>query len=322
MFVLCVEFMAVTAIAACVLVWIFIKRVLAPLRLLARTIGSINSSNLAQRLPVGGKGEIAELTVTFNAMMDRLEAAFASQQNFINDAGHELRTPLTIIRGHLQFFGGDPQQQQETLEIVMGELKRMSRFVDELILLAKAEQPDFLHLETVHTGLLMEELFAKVRILADRDWHLELGDTGEIVVDYQRITQAVMNLVQNAAQHTTEGDAISIGSEIAADEIRFWVSDTGAGIAPEERERIFERFVRGADSHCRAGGAGLGLSIVRAIAQAHGGRIELLSELTRGSTFTIIIPRQIREESLFDEPDSDCRGRVSNCSLPRKRVAG
>ncbi len=120
--------------AALMLTWLAAGRILAPLRLLTTTAHSISESDLTQRLTVDSRGEIAELAITFNEMMDRLQAAFASQRNFINDASHELRTPITIIRGHLELMGDDLDEQQETLTLVFDEIDRMSRFVNDLTL--------------------------------------------------------------------------------------------------------------------------------------------------------------------------------------------
>jgi signal transduction histidine kinase len=284
------EVIFITFILALLLAWLAAGKVLAPLRTLAQTAQAITESNLTNRIPVHGGGEIAELGKTFNAMMDRLEAAFATQRNFINDAGHELRTPITIIRGHLELMGDDPDEQQETMALVMDELDRMSRFVDDLLLLAKAERPDFLLLETVDLAAFTEELFTKATALARRNWKLAGVGKGHVIVDRQRLTQAVMNLAQNATQHTSEHDTIFIGSSISKGKVRFWVSDTGEGIAPGDQKRIFERFARATASRRRSEGAGLGLSIVKVIAEAHHGQIDLKSKLTRGSTFRIVLP--------------------------------
>lgn len=285
-----IQVMVIVLIAALMLSWLAAGRVLAPLRLLTATAHSISESDLTQRLSVDGKGEIAELATTFNEMMERLQAAFASQRNFINDASHELRTPITIIRGHLELMGDDPEEQQETLTLVFDEIDRMSRFVNDLTLLAKAERPDFLCLEMVEVDLLTEELFAKAKALADRDWYLDAQGKGHLIGDRQRITEAIMNLAQNATQFTKAGSRIAIGSSVVDGKARFWVRDTGEGIAAADQERIFERFARAANSYRRSEGAGLGLSIVQAIATAHGGIVQLYSQLGVGSTFTMIIP--------------------------------
>jgi len=291
--------MAVLAVAS-VLAWLVAGRVLAPLQILAETARSISESDLTRRIPVQGVDQIAELSITFNEMLDRLQTAFASQRDFINDAGHELRTPITIIRGHLELLDEDPQERRETVELVTDELDRMSRFVDDLLLLAKAEQPNFLNLETVDIASLMEELFSKARALAERDWRLENNAMGRIVADRQRLTQAMMNLAQNATQHTQQGDVIALGAAVIQAKARFWVRDTGVGIALSDQQRIFERFARGSRSRRRSEGAGLGLSIVQVIALAHGGCIELKSRPGEGSTFTIVIPLDPPQEVLSD----------------------
>lgn len=304
----------VTAVTLSVLViasafaWVAAGKVLAPLRQVTETAQSISETDLEQRIPVvQGTGEIAELTTTFNEMLDRLQFAFTSQRNFINDAGHELRTPITIIRGHLELLGDDPDEQQETLELVMDELDRMSRFVDDLVLLAKAERLDFLQPETVEIAAFTEELLAKAHALGHRDWHIEAIGSGRIVADRQRLTQAMMNLAQNATQHTKEGDVIALGSAIKEPFASFWVRDTGEGIALVDQQRIFERFARLANNHRRSEGAGLGLSIVRAIAQAHGGKVQLNSQLGVGSRFTIIIPLEPPQDVLSHESNSNRR---------------
>jgi signal transduction histidine kinase len=282
-----------------VLAWLASGKILAPLNLLTQTVRKISETDLNQRITIDGEGELAELAATFNEMMDRLQAAFISQRNFINDAGHELRTPITIIRGHLELMGDDPKEVQETLALVMDELERMNRFVNDLLLLAKAEQPDFLQLETVDVHSFTEELFAKIRVLGDglggstiseRNWQLQAIARGKIVADRQRLTQAVMNLAQNATQHTKNTDTIALGSMIHQGKVSFWIRDTGVGIAPADQQRIFQRFARATNIRRRSEGAGLGLSIVQAIAEAHGGKVTLTSQLGAGATFTIVLP--------------------------------
>lgn len=278
------------ATVASLLAWVIAGRVLIPLRLLTETARSISESDLMRRIPVKGSGEIAELTITFNEMLQRLQAAFSSQRDFINDASHELRTPITIIRGHLELLGDDPRERQETIQLVTDELDRMSRFVNDLLLLAKAERPDFLKLKTVEISSLTEEVYTKAKAMAVRDWCLEAVANGEVLADPQRLTQAITNLVMNATQHTQEGDAIALGSAITNGKARIWVRDSGEGIPLSEQKRIFERFARGSNNLRRSDGAGLGLAIVKRIAEAHGGSVELFSRPGDGATFTIVIP--------------------------------
>lgn len=285
-----IQVMLTVLLLTSILALFFAQRALSPLNLLTRAVNTIGESDLTHRIPVQGVDEISELTLRFNEMLNRLQLAFAAQRDFISDAGHELRTPITIIRGHLELLGDDPNEQRETLALVTDELDRMSRFVDDLLLLAKAEQPNFLRLEIVDVATLTDELFAKAKALADRHWELESQGRGRIVADRQRLTQAMMNLAQNATQHTHPGDTIAIGTALDRGTVRLWVRDTGEGIAWADQTRIFERFARASYSHRRSEGAGLGLAIVRAIAHAHGGTVELVSHPKQGATFTLVIP--------------------------------
>lgn len=275
-----------------VIAWVTAGRLLAPLRQLKETAQVITDTDLSNRISVRGTDEIAELTLTFNQMLDRLQAAFTSQQDFIKDVSHELRTPITIIQGHLELLGDDPTERAATVALVRDELKRMNRFVNDLLLLMRAERPNFLKLGIVDLASLTQELFAKAKGLAARDWQLEAVGTGKILCDRQRITQVIMNLAQNATQYTQTGDTIAIGSAIHNDTVCFWVRDTGEGIAPADQERIFNRFARGANSERRSEGSGLGLSIVQALVKAHHGSVELFSHLGAGATFTVMLPRQ------------------------------
>jgi signal transduction histidine kinase len=222
-------------------------------------------------------------------MLDRLEEAFVSQRRFIDDASHELRTPITIVQGQLEVLSDDPDERAKALEIVMDELDRMSRFVNDLLLLARAQQPDFLSLDTVDIAVLSEELFSKAESLGERRWTIDGVGRGMIVADRQRVTQAVMQLAQNAAQHTQPHDEIALGSAVSGGHARLWVRDTGPGIAPSDQARIFDRFAR-ASRNRNGDGAGLGLSIVKAIAEAHHGAIEVQSRQGDGTTFTMVLP--------------------------------
>jgi signal transduction histidine kinase len=282
--------LAVLAIAS-ILAYLVAGRVLAPVRELTETARAITETDLTRRIDVSGDDEIAELARTFNDMLGRLDAAFASQRALVSDAGHELRTPITIIRGHLELLGDDPDERRETVALVTDELDRMARFVEDLLTLAKAERSDFLRPEDLDLDVLTEELMAKASALAPRQWRLEGVGAGRLTADRQRLTQAMMSLAHNAVQHTEEGEPIGIGSELRGGVARLWVRDAGPGIAAADQSRIFQRFAR-ADDRRRSEGAGLGLAIVRAIAESHGGRVTLDSRLGAGATFTVEIPTE------------------------------
>jgi signal transduction histidine kinase len=224
-------------------------------------------------------------------MLDRVESGVAAQRRFVDDAGHELRTPITIVRGHLEVLDPtDPDDVRATVALVDDELGRMNRMVSDLLLLARSEQPSFLHVERVDVAALSADIVDKVERLGDREWVLETAARVDAQMDPQRVTQAVVALADNACRHTRPGDRIGLGSQLAGGRLRFWVSDTGPGIAAADRDRIFERFARGSTAPRRSDGAGLGLSIVRAIAVAHGGQVLVDSVPGRGATFSIVIP--------------------------------
>ncbi|MEL6160427.1 MAG: ATP-binding protein [Cyanobacteria bacterium J06627_32] len=280
---------------ALVLAWVGTGYLLMPLRTLSRTARTISDSDLSARIPKRQQnGELSELIDTFNAMMDRIQQAFDSQRAFTNDAGHELRTPITIIRGHLELLGEDPQERQGTVELVIDELDRMGRLVNDMILLAKSERKDFLTLETIDIESFAAALLTKARALASRNWTLKIESKGRIVGDRQRLTGALLNLLRNAAQHTQPHDTIELGCGIkpsqhgTTQQVEFWVRDTGEGISPADQSRVFARFARGQQR--RSEGSGLGLSIVAAIAAAHKGKVSLVSAPGVGSTFLLTLP--------------------------------
>ncbi|MGY2129684.1 sensor histidine kinase [Blastococcus sp. SYSU DS0617] len=277
--------------------WVVAGRVLQPVRDVAATAQGITETDLSGRIPVEGRpgDELTELAVTVNAMLDRVERGVAAQRRFLDDAGHELRTPITIVRGHLDVLdAADPADVRETVAVVDDELDRMNRLVSDLLLLARAEQPRFVRPQPVDVAALTADVFGKVRRLAEREWVLETAAEADVPLDPQRLTQALVALADNAARYTAPGDRIALGSQVAGGELRFWVADSGPGIAEEDRARVFERFARGAAGARRSDGAGLGLSIVEAIAAAHGGRVLLDSRPGAGATFTIVLPAEVQ----------------------------
>ena len=282
--------MAAIVVVATAAAWFVAGRLLRPIRQLTDAAQSITDTDLERRIPVVGDDEVARLAHQFNAMLDRLAGAFTIQRAFVDDAGHELRTPITVIRGYLELMGPDPVERAETVAIVTDELDRMSRIVEDLLVLAKAEQPDFLVPDVVEVADFTTDVIVKARALTDRDWHMDACASGEVEADRQRLTQAMLNLARNAHEHTPVDCEVAIGSAWADGSVRFWVRDRGPGIAPADQARIFERFARGPEGRGRSEGAGLGLAIVRSIADAHGGRVEVVSVPGAGATFTIVLP--------------------------------
>ena len=278
-----------TITVALLLAWLATGQVLRPIQTLTRTARSISDTDLAKRLPVRGGGEMAELGQTFNAMMSRLQTAFEVQQKFIRDMSHELRTPITIMRGHLELMETSTAEQEDTVELSIDELDRMSRFVNDLILLARSEMPNFLDVAPIDLETFTDELFEKAKVFSERKWAFDGFGEATFAGDRQRLTGAMMNLVENAVRHTHANDEIGIGSSVSEGIVRLWVRDTGNGVPESDRERIFQRFERGRNT-AKTSGSGLGLSIVKAKAEAHKGWVELASQEGQGATFTIAIP--------------------------------
>lgn len=283
--------------------WAVAGRILRPVRLVRQAAARITEHDLTQRIPVTGHDEVSGLAVSFNEMLDRLEEAFAVQRRFVDDAGHELRTPITVVRGHLELMGDDPAERQQTVALVTQELDRMARLVTDLLALAKADRPDFVvPQDDVDVTQLTLDLDAKIQHLSDRRrWQLSHIAEGTARLDAQRVTQAVLQLADNAVQHTLDGDAITLMSRFATEAggervLQIAISDTGGGIEPQHRERIFDRFVHGLPADgTRHAGAGLGLPIVKAICEAHRGRVQVDSPPGQGATFTLVIPAETRK---------------------------
>lgn len=289
-FALIVFFALVAAIAVG---WLVTGRALRPINQISSAANEINANDLSRRIEASAAGsEINELVAEFNLMLDRIEETFASNKQFVDDAGHELRTPLTVITGHLELIEADPSQRDSSMRIVKDELARMSRIVKDLQTLTKLNQPDFVVMADVNLRDLGDELFVKASQLADRNW--QLGDVPETIVllDRERITQAVLQLCENASRFTSPNDSILIDVELRDAFIEISVSDSGPGIPLEMRENIKKRFVRGARGNTDSSGAGLGLAVVTAIAQGHGGELLIEDSGFGGARLVIRVPRK------------------------------
>jgi signal transduction histidine kinase len=257
-------------------------RVSAPLRRMAAVAARIDAGELGPRMePARGRAdELRVLAESFNHMLDRLSEAFSSQREFIADASHELRTPLTVIRGQLEVLAAQPNpsaaEVQHVERLVQREISRVSRLVDDLLLLTQAERSDFLRRHEFDLRPFVTELWDGLSLTAERRFELGEVPAGTLNADPDRLAQALRNLGRNAIEHTAQDTGLvrlEVGA-LAGGMIKFAVIDDGPGIPPEERERIFERFHRADRSRSpNSGGAGLGLAIVRAIAEAHGGRV-------------------------------------------------
>lgn len=270
--------------------WLLAGRLLAPIRMLRRTAQQITDTDLSARIPVTGNDDLSDLTRTVNAMLDRLESAFTSQRRLLDDAGHELRTPLTIIRGHLELIDPrDSEDVESSRALVVDEVDRMHRLIDDLVVLATADRPDFVRPGEVDVGRLTDEVFDKARPLGDHRWRVDGRAEVTAMLDAQRITQALLQLGANAVKFSPAGTTVRLSSEVRGGRLLMTVADEGPGVPAEHAERIFERFARGTVGR-GVEGSGLGLPIVRAIAEAHGGTAYVDPGHTPGSAFVIDLP--------------------------------
>lgn len=285
--------------------WFVAGRLLKPIRLLRKAAAENTATNLSGRIPVTGRDDLSELTMTINGMFERLENAFSSQRRLIDDVGHELKTPITIIRGHLELLDADSRADVDaTKALAIDELDRMSALVSEISLLAESGTPQFIERRETDIDALTGSVAAKAGALDPaREWDVESRADGTVFVDAGRLTQAWLQLASNAAKYSTAGTRISLGSRRETTRTGEWllllVRDRGPGIPAEAQERIFERFGR-LETSRGEDGSGLGLAIVSAIATAHGGTVSLTSAEGEGSVFTIRVP--------VDPPSQDGEG--------------
>jgi two-component system OmpR family sensor kinase len=291
---------AITLVLALLASYLAGAQVTAPLRRLAAVAARVDAGELAPRMdpPRGSGSELRVLAVTFNHMLDRLEEAFAGQRAFIADASHELRTPLTVIRGQLEVLAATeaptPEEVRRVERMLQAEVTRINRLVDDMLVLAQAEQTDSLRLEKIDLPAYISELWDGLSLTASRQFSLGMIPGGTLCADPDRLAQALRNLARNAIEHTADGSGL-VRLEVeraGADELRFVVLDDGPGIPVDERERVFERFHRTDPARDRtSGGAGLGLAIVRAIADAHGGQVRALArDPAPGARVELLLP--------------------------------
>lgn len=260
------------------------------------------ADDLSRRIPRAGppRGEIDRLALAFNETLERLEGLFETQRRFLADVSHELRTPLTTIRGNVDLIRRMGTADAESLEAITGEVDRMTRMVNDLLLLAQAESGRLpLAQDEIELDTLMLEVFKQAKLLAGEGLKVEIGreDQVRVMGDRDRLKQVLLNLVANAMDNTPPGGKVTLALACVEGWARLTVSDTGRGIPQEELPHIFERFYRidSARKRNQHGGAGLGLSIAYWITRAHKGRLEVASEPGKGATFSVWLPRTAGE---------------------------
>ena len=273
------------------LAWFAVERLLRPIEQLRRATESIGEEDLTTRVPVKGRDDLTALAAAVNRMLDRVQTSVEAQRNLLDDVGHELRTPIAVVRGHLELTDpSDPEDVRQTQLLAIDELDRMGMLVNDLILLAKSVQSDFVTPVDTDVAELTELVFDKSLALGERRWKMESAAFTRAIIDPTRITQAWLQLVANAVKYSEHCSTVSLGSAVRDGHLQMWVRDEGIGIAPEDIDLVRQRFKRTTGAQELASGTGLGLSIVETIVAAHGGRLDIRSEVGRGSVFTMVVP--------------------------------
>ena len=278
--------------------WVVAGRVLRPIGRITAVARDIQATDLSRRIELPGpEDELKQLADTFDAMLARLDAAFAAQRQFTADASHELRNPLAIIRTNVDVAladpHADPDDLRHTITVVKRASDRMARLVDDLLALARRQEPTLEH-EPVDLGVAVTEASDDFVVpAAARNIVLDRAIAPGVVVtgDRDALKRAVANLLDNAVRLAPAGSRIRLATGSEGDRAWIAVADEGPGIAPEDQPHVFDRFWRADKARSRAdGGTGLGLAIVRQIAQSHGGSIRLQSKVGVGSSFVIWLP--------------------------------
>ncbi len=284
------------------LLWFVTARALLPVAVMARKASQITATNLRERLPVTGKGdELDRLASMLNDMLDRLGGSLRQMEQFSSDAAHQLRTPLTRIRGELDLVlrSSASGALRAQLERIQEEIEQMSRLCGRLLLLARVDRhaggaglvDERVDLEEL-VGEVLEQMTPTAQ---DRGVALRRGGMSGAHVRASRplLVEALLNLLDNALRFTPGGGSVVVSTIVEGDAVRLSVEDDGPGIPPQERERIFRRFYRlpRASAGTADDGTGLGLAIVAAIAQAHGGRVEVVEAPRGGSIFHLVLLR-------------------------------
>ncbi len=277
------------------------RRVLTPIKTMNELAREIAFEKMGGRIPLStADDELNELAKTLNKMLDRLQGGINRQQQFVSDASHELRTPTAVIKGYIDMltrYGMDDKELvNESVEAIRSEAQNMQELLENLLFLSRADKhTQKLHKKTLDLDDIVNDVMSKMRtVVKTHKVKLLKNEPAQIFGDETTMRQMIRIFLDNAVKYTPEGGTISVASTVAGKKVSLSISDTGIGIAPENRQKIFDRFFRidSEDLVSEANGSGLGLSIAQWIADSHGITIGVDSELGKGTTFTLTIPRQ------------------------------
>jgi len=268
---------------------------LAPLTNMASDASSISMASPGKRIVYDGPAdELGVLAHSLNAMLERLEHAYAEQRRFVADASHELRTPIAIMRGNVELLQTGRLSEadaNDSLAMIASESKRMGRLIDELLALARLESGTH-SFQPLEVRTMLEEGAARINALGERTITIEAPSDLWIEGDPDLLDQALLNVLKNAFAHTRVGGMIALAAEWDAEQVRLTVTDDGPGIPEDELARIFDRFYRAQGPRPGdSGGAGLGLAIAERLVDLHGGTMSASNAPGHGARFTITLPR-------------------------------
>ncbi|PID84796.1 MAG: hypothetical protein CSB13_11315 [Chloroflexi bacterium] len=296
-----------------------------PLEDIAKTANRITrADDLSLRVPYSERtDEIGVLARALNQTLERLDRQFQTQQRLLADVSHELRTPLTAIRGNVDLMERMGEGDPLSLESIRIEGDRMTRLVGDLTLLARADAGGLpLDKKQIELDNLLFEVYRQFSVI-EKPVEVLVTAVDQVCVmgDADRLKQLFINLIDNAIKYTPDGGKVMLSLAIVDRNAQFVVSDTGLGIPPEDLPHVFDRFYRVDKARTRAqGGSGLGLSIAKWVAQAHGGDIYVESTVGKGTTFTVLLPALVpTETAVTDDAESTTRTRP-NLRLPFRRV--
>ena len=280
--------------------YIISRKILRPISTMTKTAQDIAIENMSTRIPVNPvNDELTDLANTFNDMLNRLQVGITQQQQFVSNASHELRTPVTVIRGYsdvlARWGASDPEILKESIEAIQSETENMQQLIEQLLFLARSDQKrQPLNMQSLELSEIVEDVVHKMKKTThSHNINMLNNDPAVVLADKITIRQMLRIFLDNAVKYTPEGGTVTIDSiRIDDDHIKLSVSDTGIGISKEDQPKIFERFFRvnSSNSERKVSGTGLGLSIAKWIADQHKGKIELSSELGKGTTISVIIP--------------------------------
>jgi len=287
---------AALALAAGVLgAYLLLRRLLGTVGRITTTAKTIEEGDLERRLgDQGTDDEVGELAATFDAMLDRIDEVMAIQRRLLADVSHQLKTPLTVIRGHLEVLArtglDDPEEVSETITLVVAEVDHMRQLTEQLLLLGRSLERDFISVDEVDLRTFIGDVVAAGSMLGDR--RFEVGHVEDLVVavDEAKLRGALLNLIDNAVKVTTSGEVIEVATTLRSSDgaVLLTVDDAGPGIPAEQRATVLARFGR-PDGETTEG-SGLGLAIVGAVAQAHGGTLEIGTSHLGGLSATVVLP--------------------------------